>query len=118
MASIEDIINDFIKGAERAGGQVQRQVAGSEQKLASHGGSGSPRDRLSAAHMAGAKAAADHFKVAFGPLLSAGLSALAPAAARGVLGRVAPKALGAVGKPIAGALFDTGVQMGAQKALS
>lgn len=44
-------------------------------------------------------------------------SALAPTAARGVLGKVAPRMAGALAKPVAGALFDTGVGMAANKAL-
>lgn len=190
MTSMERILADFIKGAERAGGAVQMGEPGQETKLAvtlgelaglgglgalgavdadpGHRGRGAlgamaggalgglsgmalgdlvgmpqlgkllgaglgagagghfaghapqpsmldrVQSKLSAAHAAGVEAA----KVAFlGPLLSAGASALAPAAARGVLGKVAPKALGALAKPVTGALFDTGVQMGAQKAL-
>jgi len=222
MASVEEIIADFVKGAQRAGACVQVQAPGTEQKLANSWGGfggaigavapqlsnrmpsgfiGSPagaalgagiedqslqsalgagggallgqalgggaghaiaaalhqgrggrelarvlgaamgggaggelgqylgrpddpstmdqiRSKLSAAHQAGAQAAAEHFKVAFAPLVAAGLSALAPAAARGLMGKVAPRALGAIAKPVAGALFDTGTQMAAQKALS
>jgi hypothetical protein len=197
MANVQRIIDDFLKGAGRAGVGVQAQVLGTEQKLADawgpvgdalgvagplagagiygaqhadsgHRGRGAlgamgggtlgylggtalggligaptiggvlgaglgtgmggylggsapepsmldrVRGKLGAAHAAGVEAA----KLAFlGPLLSAGASALAPSLARGALGKVAPKALGAIAKPMAGAMFDTGVSMGAQKAL-
>ncbi len=206
MASVEEIIADFVKGAQRAGGRVQLEAPGIETSqsmertpkvannygglggallgplgaaigsdpgrgwqaaggalvggtlgniagtgigllahnpqlanlLAAAGGTvGSgvgghmlgaddrnavqrATDKLSSLNVGyayGAKAAADRFKVAFAPLVAAGLSALAPAATRGIMSRIAPKALGAIAKPIAGALFDTGTQMAAQKAL-
>lgn len=194
MVDLEKIIADFVKGAERAGGRVERQTLGTEEKLAvtlselgigglglgaaglsgavnadeGHRGRGALgsmaggtagllggaalgglvgrpilggvlggtlgsgvggalagtapepsmldrfRSKLSAAHAAGVEAA----KLAFlGSLLATGASALAPSLARGALGKVAPKALGAIAKPMAGAMFDTGIQMGAQKAL-
>lgn len=49
--------------------------------------------------------------------LGAAASMLAPTLARGALGKVAPKALGAISKPLASAAFDTGTSMAAQKAL-
>jgi hypothetical protein len=114
MANLEAILADLTKGAEQAGAHVEfHRPGGVETKLASVGAS-----TLQGAYVGGAKAAATHFKVAFAPLVAAGLSALAPAAARGLMGKVAPRALGAIAKPVAGALFDTGTQMAAQKALS
>jgi len=118
VANLEAILADLVYGAERSGARVElHRPGGVETKLASVAAS-----TIQGAYVGGAKAAAEHFKVhftvAFAPLVAAGLSALAPAAARGLMGKVAPRALGAIAKPVAGALFDTGTQMAAQKALS
>jgi hypothetical protein len=83
------------------------------------------------AYLAGSKEAAEHFKVAFLPLLGMAASALAPMAARAGLSRIAGGALGKIGggmlgraagglasaaaKPVGGALFDMGVGSAASK---
>ena len=83
------------------------------------------------AYLAGSKEAAEHFKVAFLPLLGMAASALAPMAARAGLSRIAGGALGKLGgglvgraagglasaaaKPVGGALFDMGVGSAASK---
>lgn len=83
------------------------------------------------AYLTGSKEAAEHFKVAFLPLLGMAASALAPMAARAGLSRIAGGALGKLGgglvgraagglasaaaKPVGGALFDMGVGSAASK---
>lgn len=59
MARIDQLIADFMKGAQQAGAQVETQAQGHEEKLASD-----------QAYVAGMKAAAARFKVSslLGPL--------------------------------------------------